>query len=137
MASEEKRARLIQAGRWLREQRERRGITSQAELARRLGWDKSLISNYESGKTEIPDDRAEDLAEFLGIDIITFRSKFGLWVAPRRSSMDEVEATLDDSERLAAELRALDEPDRQAIEILIERLKKASETPNGVGKNRR
>jgi transcriptional regulator with XRE-family HTH domain len=66
----------------LREQRERRGITSQAELARRLGWDKTLINNYETRGTTVPDARAEQLADFFGMDIVEVRRGLGLWVPP-------------------------------------------------------
>ncbi|GAA2298564.1 hypothetical protein GCM10010402_66490 [Actinomadura luteofluorescens] len=141
MASEDRRDRLARAGAWLRDQREQRGITSQAELARRLGWDRSLVSNYEIGKTEMPDDRAEQLAEFLGLDIITVRRGLGLWVPrsdPRRSpDMDEAEAMLDENERLAAEIRSLAERDRAAVTAVIEALKQNSESGPNPGNSRR
>lgn len=78
------------AGRWLRAQRERRGITSQAELARRLGWDKTAVNNYETRGVTIPDERAEQLAEFFGMDIIRVRRGLGLWVPPADADAEEV-----------------------------------------------
>lgn len=74
------RPELPAAGRWLRDQRERRGITTQAELARRLGWDKTAVNNYETRGVQVPDGRAEELAAFFGLDIITVRRNLGLWV---------------------------------------------------------
>lgn len=84
MSTRGRRNELPAAGQWLREQRERRGITSQAELARRLGWDKTAVNNYETRGVTVPDDRAEELAEFFGIDVITVRRNLGLWVPGER-----------------------------------------------------
>lgn len=109
------------AGKWLREQRERRGISTQAELARRLGWDKTMVNNYETRGVTVPDDRAEELAEFFGIDIITVRRNLGLWVPD--SPMDRAEMVMDQNERLAAELvkrvRRLNRRQREAVEQLV------------------
>jgi transcriptional regulator with XRE-family HTH domain len=74
------RPELPAAGRWIRDQRERRGITTQADLARRLGWDKTAVNNYETRGVQVPDERARQLATFFGLDEIEVRRNLGLWV---------------------------------------------------------
>jgi transcriptional regulator with XRE-family HTH domain len=78
--SNDRRSRLVAAGGWLREQRERRGYHKAIDFARALGVDASLVSNYERGVTSVPDDRAEQIAEVLGMDVIEVRRNLGLWV---------------------------------------------------------
>ena len=72
-------SRLIQAGQWLRETREERGM-SQTTLAGLIGTSSANLSNYERGHTTVPDDRAEKIAEVLGVDVIEVRRNLGLWV---------------------------------------------------------
>ncbi len=51
------------------------------------------ISNYETGKNTVPEDRVEDLAQALKLDIIDVRRGLGLWVPegyePRVVSVEE------------------------------------------------
>lgn len=102
MSNKARREDVNEAGQWLRRQRERRGIDSQSELARRLGWDKAIVNNYETRGTRVPDDRAEQLAEFFGMDIIEVRRGLGLWVPPEAAA-DTAEPE-DDTEPTTAEL---------------------------------
>jgi transcriptional regulator with XRE-family HTH domain len=80
MSTRGRRTEPTPAGRWLRQQRERLGIATQAELDRRLGWNKGTVNNYETRDVMVSDDRAEQLAELFGLDIITVRRNLGLWV---------------------------------------------------------
>ena len=55
-------------GRWLKEQRERAGL-SQRQLAERVGADYyTFISQLETGRGRIPPDRYIDWARALGLD---------------------------------------------------------------------
>lgn len=80
-----RRERLIAAGQWLRDQRQRRGFPTAAEFARRLDIDRAVLSNYERGVNAIDDERAEQIAEVLGMDLIEVRRNLGLWVPPESS----------------------------------------------------
>jgi len=61
-----------QAGRWLRELREARGL-SQRGLAERVGADYyTFISQLEAGRGRIPPDRYQTWAEALGVAPKTF-----------------------------------------------------------------
>jgi transcriptional regulator with XRE-family HTH domain len=54
-------------GRWLKEQRERAGL-SQRQLAERVGADYyTFISQLETGRGRIPPDRYQDWAQALGM----------------------------------------------------------------------
>lgn len=137
MTSDDKRDRLIKAGQWLRDQRQRRGFRSAAEFARALGIDKGLVSNYETGRSEVPDDRAERIADVLGLDEIHVRRHLGLWV-PKIDPMTRAEAMLDENERLAAEIRELADRERRAVEAFIAELRKdPAETRGPDDRNRR
>jgi transcriptional regulator with XRE-family HTH domain len=89
---DDRRARLAVGGRWLRAERERRNLSVRA-LARLVGVAGTQISNYELGRYEPDDDRVEDIARALGMDIITVRRGLGLWVpeglAPRIVTPEE------------------------------------------------
>ncbi|MFB4312878.1 helix-turn-helix domain-containing protein [Actinomadura sp. 21ATH] len=74
-----------QAGRWLREQRRRRGYETAGAFARALGVDTSRVTVYERGQARVPDDRADDIAELLQLDIIYVRRSLGLWTPPEGS----------------------------------------------------
>lgn len=139
MTSEDPRERRAKAGQWLRDRRQRAGYRTAAEFARALGIDKGLVSNYETGRSDVPDDRAERIAEVLGIDIITVRRHFGLWVPKEAagSVMDRTEAMLDENERLAREIRELAARERRAVEAFIEALKEPAETSDADNENRR
>jgi transcriptional regulator with XRE-family HTH domain len=112
MSTRGRRNEPTAAGKWLREQREQRGIATQSELARRLGWDKTMVNNYETRGVTVPDERAEQLAEFFGIDVITVRRNLGLWVPGDGVQLHSSEPTDD-------ELRATNlEP--ETIEALLD-----------------
>jgi transcriptional regulator with XRE-family HTH domain len=122
MSTRGRRNEPTAAGQWLRRQREQRGIASQSELARRLGWDKTAVNNYETRGVTVPDDRAEQLAEFFDLDILTVRRNLGLW-APKESAMDRAERIMDENERLAAELvervKRLKRLQREAVDQVV------------------
>lgn len=106
MTSERPLSARSRAGRWLREQRLRRGYRTAAELGRAIGASKEVIWSYESGRSAVPDDRAERIAEALGMDIITVRRNLGLWVPPdagapeSASEPDEIEIPSDREEQI-------------------------------------
>lgn len=58
----------------------------QADFARALGIDKSLLSNYETGKTRPSDEAAARIADVLGIDVLVVRRRLGLWVPPDKAA---------------------------------------------------
>lgn len=89
MSTRGRRNEPTDAGRWLRRQREQRGISTQAELARQLGWDKTAVNNYETRGVEVPNDRARQLAEFFGLDEIEVRRNLGLWVPDKATGRRE------------------------------------------------
>jgi transcriptional regulator with XRE-family HTH domain len=61
-----------QAGRWLRELREKRGL-SQRELAKKVGAEYyTFISQLENGRGRIPPDRYLVWAKALGVDPAVF-----------------------------------------------------------------
>lgn len=140
MTDDERRDRLVSAGRWLRQERQRRGYPTAAAFARALGIDKGLISNYETGRTAVPDERAERIADVFGMDILEVRRNLGLWVPdePRRprSTMDEVERTLDESEEIVRQLRSLPPRDRDTVAAIVETLRKRAETPDPDARDR-
>lgn len=84
-----KRERQEAAGRWLRDHREQRGYKTIGQFARALGVDQSMISRYERGVSEIDDERAEQIAEVLGMDLIDVRRGLGLWVPPEAEGPGE------------------------------------------------
>lgn len=78
---DDRRARLAAAGDWLRVQRERAGIPSPAELARRLSVDRSLVYNWENGKNAPRETIMAQLADQLGVTQDDVRSAYGLYVS--------------------------------------------------------
>lgn len=67
------------AGQWLREQRERRGLTVR-QLAGRLDVATQVIYDWQNGKNRVSDDNAARLAEILGLPELEARRHLGLWV---------------------------------------------------------
>lgn len=120
MGVNERRERLARAGAWLRKARARR-YPKAVDFARAIGIERSLLSRYETGSSEVPDERAERIAEALGLDIITVRRNLGLWVP--ESSIGRAEMLMDQNERMAADLVArvqrLNERKRQAVEEVV------------------
>lgn len=133
MGVDERRERLARAGAWLREARSRR-YPKAVDFARALGIERSLLSRYETGASEVPDERAETIARVLGIDIITVRRNLGLWVPDERSPMDQAEAMMDENERLVAELlervRRLNRRKQEALLDMLEDDPPASAEPH-------
>lgn len=135
-----KRQRQEEAGRWLRRAREQRGLRTTGALARLMGVSDSLVSRIETGMTAVTDERAEQIAAALDMDILTVRRNLGLWVPdepPRTgSTMDEVERTLDESEEIVRQLRSLPPRDRDTVAAIIETLRKRAETPDPDARDR-
>lgn len=103
-------SRLALSGAWLRVQREARGLTGRA-LAELVGVAAPQISNYETGRTAVDDERAEGIARALGLDIIDVRRGLGLWVPdglePREMTPEEA-VMADDSLTEAGRTLVLD-----------------------------
>lgn len=93
---ETKRDRLEAAGRWLRGARERRGYRTAADFARALQVDQSLVSRYERGLSAVGDERAEQIAQVLRMDILDVRGGLGLWVPSGASRPAEGDAELQE-----------------------------------------
>jgi transcriptional regulator with XRE-family HTH domain len=101
MASEDDDlVRRREAGRWLRATRERRGFPTGDALAQRLGVTPGVISRYETGASKVSDERARQLADALGLDIITVRRNLGLWVNPDAESAPAAGETTDPFDNL-------------------------------------
>lgn len=116
-----KRQQQEAAGLWLRSARERRGFQTAGALARRMGVSGSLISRYETGISAVSDERAEQIADALDMNIIDVRRGLGLWVpadepgtpggpASDRRPPDEV---IDDVAALRIEIAELREEIRR------------------------
>src|SRR5689334_9142242 len=71
--------RRAQAGRWLRDAHESRGMNS-AELARRLGVKAQTLSHWETGRYWVPDEAAREIAVILGMSEVEVRRGLGLYV---------------------------------------------------------
>lgn len=100
-----------EAGRWLRSQRERRGL-SVREVAARLDVLPQTVYNWEAGKSGLDDDRADQVAELLEVDVIALRRHLGMWLPPQdRVEQFEVQDELD---KKLARIRA----DRERREML-------------------
>lgn len=114
-----KRQRLEAAGEWLRRARKRGGYRTAVALADALGIDRSMVSRYESGISEVDDDRAQQIAEVLGLSLIEVRRGLGLWVpteVPRPADDPAVVAALAEHLRYQiqekrADLEFLDSPE--------------------------
>lgn len=105
-----------------------------------MGVSDSLVSRIETGMTAVTDERAEQIAAALDMDILTVRRNLGLWVPdepPRTgSTMDEVERTLDESEEIVRQLRSLPPRDRDTVAAIVETLRKRAETPDPDARDR-
>lgn len=101
-ANEDAAARQAAAGRWLRDQRRRRGFETVGEFARALDVDPSRVSNYERGKSKVPDDRADKIAELFRMSVIEVRRQLGLWLPPETATNEE---PIDRLERLWREYK--------------------------------
>jgi transcriptional regulator with XRE-family HTH domain len=134
-----KRDRLEAAGRWLRGARERRGYQTAADFSRALHVDQSLISRYERGINEVGDERAEQIAEVLGMDIIQVRRGLGLWVPPESATPQARPATADDAELQELIEQAEDNPVLRDALLAVKRMNEArqqSRAPDTKGDRR-
>src|SRR5690625_185474 len=124
----EQRPTLNERGAWLREARIEAGYTVQADFARALDIDKSLLSNYETGKSRPSDGIAARIAIALQRPVIEVRRNLGMWVpdGDAGAAQDEREATLrrlaQTAEDLLAEVRRLEaaEAELERAEALID-----------------
>lgn len=95
----DRREQLLQAGRWLREARERRGM-SVREFAANLGVATQMVYDWQNGKNAVGDERAKQIADVLRMDLIDVRRGLGLWVPLKEDQT---------SERPSEEVTAVDE----------------------------
>lgn len=91
-AALQRQERRWRAGQWLRDVRRAAGVDPK-ELARHMDITTAQVSNYELGKHEFNDARAEQIARALGLDIVDVRRGLGLWVpeslTPRAMTPEE------------------------------------------------
>jgi len=126
-----RRDQLEAAGRWLRGARERRGYQTAADFARALQVDQSLISRYERGLSAVGDERAEQIAQVLRMDIVDVRSGLGLWV-PRASAAGAARpATADDAELQELIAQAGDNPALRDALLAVKRMNEARQQSRG------
>lgn len=110
------------AGRWLRRARERRGYRTAADFARALRVDQSLVSRYERGISAVGDERAEQIADVLRMDLIDVRSGLGLWVPAGRTTRS---VTADDAELQELIAQAGDNPALRDALLAVKRMNEA------------
>lgn len=99
----DKREELLKAGRWLREERERRGI-SVREFAAHMKVTTQVAYDWQNGKVSFNDERAQQIADLFNMDIIKVRRGLRLWVPPEPSSGEGVDQ-IDRLEQLWREYR--------------------------------
>jgi transcriptional regulator with XRE-family HTH domain len=132
-----RRDRLEAGGRWLRRAREQRGYRTAAEFARALRVDQSLISRYERGISEVGDERAEQIARVLRMDIIDVRSGLGLWV-PRESTTRAARSSTADAELQELIAQAGDNPILRDALLAVKRMNDARrQSPSSHGRDDR
>lgn len=110
-----RREQLEQAGRWLRTQRERRGMSAR-QLATALDIAPQSVNNWETGKNAVSDEGAARIADVFDMDEIDVRRGLGLWVPEEHrgeaEDLDEQQRhyiTLIEEARQAV-LRRIDNP---------------------------
>jgi transcriptional regulator with XRE-family HTH domain len=129
-----RRDRLEAAGRWLRRARERRGYQTAADFARALQVDQSLISRYERGISAVSDERAEQIAQVLRMDIVDVRSGLRLWVPRELVGRAARPAKADDTELQELIAQAEDNPILRDALLAVKRMNEArqqSQPPHG------
>lgn len=91
-AALQRQERQWRAGQWLRDVRKAAGVEPK-ELARQMDLTPAQVSNYELGKHKFTDERAEQIARTLNMDIVDVRRGLGLWVpeslTPRSMTPEE------------------------------------------------
>lgn len=100
MDPRDRRDRLEEAGKWLRQQRRRKYSTA-AAFARVLEVDSSQISNYERGMHEVPAERIPVIASALGVEEIQ------VWRGLQRPMPASTQDPRDTITRELRELRAV------------------------------
>jgi transcriptional regulator with XRE-family HTH domain len=135
-----KRQRQEEAGRWLRRERERRGLRTAGALARLMGVSDSLVSRIETGHSAVTNERAEQIANALDMDVIEVRRNLGLWVPEDEPpTLDEINEQLDENQRNIAELleraRRMDARRQRAL-IEVARAMDDSDEPSNDGSSR-
>jgi transcriptional regulator with XRE-family HTH domain len=133
-----RRDQLEAAGRWLRGARERRGYQTAADFARALQVDQSLISRYERGISAVGDERAEQIAQVLRMDIVDARRGLGLWVPRESGSRAAHPAAVDDMELQELIAQAGDNPALRDALLAVKRMNEARQPqpPHGRGDER-
>jgi len=129
-----RRDQLEAAGHWLRGVRERRGYRTAADFARALQVDQSLISRYERGISAVGDERAEQIAQVLRMDIVDVRRGLGLWVPRESASQAARPAAVDDMELQELIAQAGDNPVLRDALLAVKRMNDArqqSRPPHG------
>lgn len=124
-----RRDRLEAAGRWLRRARERRGYHTAADFARALQVDQSLISRYERGISAVGDERAEQIAHVLGMEIVEVRSGLGLWIPPESPTAAGASPAADDTELAELITQAEDNPVLREALLAVKRMNEARHQP--------
>lgn len=123
MASgEEKLDRRVAAAKWLKSARERGGYRTAREFADALGVERYQLSNWETGRSTVPDDEAELIANTLGLDLIEVRRNLGLWVPADTGPAPEPRRRTGPTAEL---LRRLDE-DPELAEMMMRLVQRAS-----------
>lgn len=97
MVAAERRTR---AGRWLREARKKAGYETTTDFAQAINVHQGTVSAYEIGRQSVDEERVEDIARALGLDVIDVRRGLGMWVPaglePRAMTPEEA-VKADDS----------------------------------------
>ena len=77
--SRDRAERLRAAAVWLQEQRARRGMTAR-ELASLLGVAPQVVSNWETAKSVVSDEMADEVARVFHLPVLVVRRGLSLWV---------------------------------------------------------
>jgi transcriptional regulator with XRE-family HTH domain len=126
-----RRDQLEAAGHWLRGARELRGYQTAVDFARALQVDQSLISRYERGLSAVGDERAEQIACVLRMDIVDVRRGLGLWVPREPAAGAGRPATADDVELQELIAQAGDNPALRDALLAVKRMNEARQQPHG------
>jgi transcriptional regulator with XRE-family HTH domain len=125
-----RRDQLEEAGRWLRDARERRGHRTAADFARALDVDQSLVSRYERGISAVGDERAEQIAEVLRMDIVDVRRGLGLWVPREETARAARPGSADDAELQDLIAQAGDNPALRDALLAVKRMNEMRSQPS-------
>ncbi len=103
-----KREQRLEAGAWLRRQREARG-KSVRDIANALGISTQSIYGWEAGDSAPDGENGDKLAAVLNLDVLDLRRRYGLWVpddTPADIGQRRREERISELRRIADELRA-------------------------------